>query len=164
MAATIETQTETPVYVGHVVHKDSTYLGDYDVAYYVTYLDSETLEFKQYGFGWEVARWDDVAIDAPQDEQDLWADEREIAKAKSMRAYRATQIRERQRDERIPFRGKVVRVVRGRKVPIGTEGVVKVRCESAYGYHPSWRVCLVTDDGVEHWTDERNVEVIAQSK
>lgn len=60
---------------------------------------------------------------------------------------------------------KPVKVVSGRKVPIGTIGVVfwvGMRNYSKYGNWWRWevRVGIRTDDGTTHFTAEKNVEVI----
>lgn len=54
-------------------------------------------------------------------------------------------------------RGKRIRVTRGRKVPIGTEGVVFWHGASAYGD----RVGFNDDQGETFWTAATNVEVLA---
>lgn len=53
-------------------------------------------------------------------------------------------------------KGKTVRVTKGRKVPIGTEGEVFWLGENRYG----WRVGIKDADGTVHWTAEANVEVV----
>ena len=53
-------------------------------------------------------------------------------------------------------RGKVVKVVRGRKVPVGTVGEVFWVGESRWGY----RVGLKDGEGNKHFTAETNVEVV----
>jgi hypothetical protein len=56
-----------------------------------------------------------------------------------------------------PAKGKVLRVVRGRKVPVGTVGVCVWLGSSAYGK----RVGIKDDQGKIHWTAYDNVEVSA---
>jgi len=65
--------------------------------------------------------------------------------------------REREREEAAaPRRGRTVRVVRGRKVPLGTTGTVGWYGETRYGI----RVGIDTDKGERVWTDANNVEVV----
>jgi hypothetical protein len=54
-------------------------------------------------------------------------------------------------------KGREVRVVKGRKVPVGTQGTVIWAGEGRYGR----RVGLKDADGTVHWTAESNVEVVA---
>lgn len=55
-----------------------------------------------------------------------------------------------------PSKGKAVRVVRGRKVPVGTEGDVIWYGDGRYGK----RVGIRDNNGTVHWTAAGNVEVI----
>lgn len=57
--------------------------------------------------------------------------------------------------------GKRVRVVRGRKVPKGTEGKVIWMGESRYGYKVTKRIGLKDEAGTVYWTALTNVEVVA---
>jgi len=63
--------------------------------------------------------------------------------------------------------GKVVRVVKGRKIPKGTVGTVKRLWSWKTGYS-EWtrkhRVLLTLEDGQEVWTDLQNVEVAEPEK
>lgn len=52
-------------------------------------------------------------------------------------------------------KGAPLRVVRGRKVPLGTTGRCIWSGEGRYG----WRVGLVDADGTAHWTSAANVEL-----
>lgn len=61
---------------------------------------------------------------------------------------------------------KEVRVVKGRKVPIGTTGTVfwiGMRNYSKYGYWWSWevRVGIKTAEGETYFTAENNIELVA---
>jgi len=62
-------------------------------------------------------------------------------------------------------KGKRVRVVKGRKVPIGTTGTITWKGEVNYGYH-SWdartRLGIRDDAGQQWWTDSHNVELAEQ--
>ena len=60
-----------------------------------------------------------------------------------------------EREAKAPGKGKVLRVVRGRKVPQGTEGRCFWYGKSAYGV----RVGIETATGERHFTDAKNVEV-----
>jgi hypothetical protein len=57
-------------------------------------------------------------------------------------------------DEKRPCRGCMARVVRGRKVPVGTVGTVFWMGEGQYGT----RVGLKDSTGQVHWTAASNVE------
>ena len=62
-------------------------------------------------------------------------------------------------------KGRMVKVVRGRKVPIGAIGVVFWMGEVNYDPYKRWgnatkRVGFKADDGETYWTDARNVEVL----
>lgn len=65
-------------------------------------------------------------------------------------------------------KGKKIKVVRGRKVPIGATGVVFWMGEVNYDpykrfYNSTMRVGFKGDDGETYWTDARNVEVVNPS-
>lgn len=53
------------------------------------------------------------------------------------------------------LKGQTVKVVKGRKVPVGTIGDVFWVGEGKYG----WRVGFEDHEGTTHWTDVSNVEV-----
>lgn len=64
-----------------------------------------------------------------------------------------------------PTVGKTVKVIKGRKVPIGTEGIVRWYGEAkAFSYydskHPTMRVGLQTAAGATYYTAASNVQVI----
>lgn len=63
----------------------------------------------------------------------------------------------RRAEEATPRRGKRVRVVRGRKVPVGTEGEVIWYGDKGWGL----RVGVRDDAGTVHWVDAKYVEVLA---
>ncbi len=56
------------------------------------------------------------------------------------------------------MKGKEIVVTRGRKIPIGTRGTAFWVGEGNWG----WRVGFTGTDGVEYWTDIRNVEVASE--
>lgn len=60
-----------------------------------------------------------------------------------------------------PSQGDRVRVVRGRKVPIGTEGELFWMKEQVYQGRTVMRIGVKDDAGVPHWTYLRNVEKVA---
>jgi len=60
------------------------------------------------------------------------------------------------RIKRTPAKGKTLKVVKGRKVKIGTVGLCIWAGSSNYGD----RVGIKTDDGQVHWTAASNVEVV----
>lgn len=64
-------------------------------------------------------------------------------------------------DARTPGKGKRVKVIKGRKVPIGTEGTVFWVGPDHYSRHGALRLGLKDDAGATHWTAASNVEVIA---
>lgn len=64
-------------------------------------------------------------------------------------------------DAAVPYKGRTVKVVRGRKVPKGTEGRVFWRGSSGYGRGLTYRIGLETAEGDKHFTAESNVEVTA---
>lgn len=65
------------------------------------------------------------------------------------------------------FAHKRVRVVKGRKVPLGTEGVVfwmgshdYSRYGDPWGIYTSYRAGIRADDGTVYWTAVDNIEVV----
>lgn len=88
--------------------------------------------------------------DAPEE---LLAQERA-----AFEAYEAKQAAERAAEEaKIPRKGRRVRVVRGRKVPQGTEGLVFWEGQTTYGL----RLGIKTDAGETVWTTANNCLAIA---
>lgn len=158
-----ETKSYDPEEIKHeglVVDIDSTYLGDCDSAYYAVYFDRETATFKQHSLGYTP---DGAKVDATEEVARAWEAEKAArqaaARAGAMRLNLAREMDQADADAATPWAGKTVRVIKGRKVPVGTEGVVKVRHEGQWG----WSVLITTADGAEVWTSDSNVEVIAQS-
>lgn len=130
---------------------------------------------------WEQDRWyavvlaDDGGYETVSLGSQRWASygcERDVATidagAEAVAAYEAVQAEKarqaaetaarlrREAAARRVEKGKKVRVVRGRKVPRGTEGVVIWRGRSNYG---GMRVGIKDAAGEVHWTAESNVEV-----
>lgn len=58
--------------------------------------------------------------------------------------------------EILAMKGETIKVVKGRKVPVGTEGVCFWVGENQYG----WRVGFSTAEGETCWTALSNVEVV----
>lgn len=66
-----------------------------------------------------------------------------------------------EREAATPYKGRHVKVVRGRKVPIGTEGVVFWYGRNKFGYNPNdMRIGFKDAQGTVHWTCADNVEVV----
>jgi hypothetical protein len=144
-------------HIGLVVDIGSSYIGDGDSHYWAVVFDPQSGEFTNVGLGYTSY---DAKVDAPKDLQSLY-DRIKAAKAELALANyaMATWLRyEREAEERLEWvtKGSVVKVVKGRKVPKGTVGTVKVNCEGQWGR----RVLLALADGTEVWTAEDNVEVL----
>lgn len=79
-----------------------------------------------------------------------------------MQAKRSSDYDKDKEDALFPaVKGKRVRVVKGRKVPKGTEGVVIWAQEQSYSYYDKgWRIGIKDDNGDVHWTAASNAEVI----
>ncbi len=147
----------TVEHVGMVVGVESTYQGDCDSLYYAVYFDADSAEFKTLCTGYTPAG---IEVDAPEAIMEAWTLE-QAAKAAARKAAAARtairrQMREAEVEAHTPSKGKTVRVARGRKVPVGTVGVVKVNCDGQWGR----RVLLTLEDGTEVWTAQSNVEVV----
>lgn len=86
------------------------------------------------------------------------------AKYEGWKARKVAEARaaEAAREAATPYRGKTVKVVRGRKVPLGTVGEVTWFGKGkSYGFRPAeTRVGLRTLDGTVYWTAAKNVEVV----
>ena len=145
---------------GLVVAVDSTYHGDGDSVYRAIYLDVETGTWGRCGGGYDS---EGIVVDAPEHLRKAYQQYVEASQALASANYSARRIAEdisRDRFESFtPRRGKIVRVVKGRKIPVGTEATVLVRTESQYG---GFSVKVALENGAEVWTNENNVEVIAE--
>lgn len=73
-------------------------------------------------------------------------------------------ITETEAESRTARVGKRARVVRGRKVPLGTEGTVIWVGPNRYRYYGPARVGLRDDAGAVHWTSESNLEFLAATE
>ena len=69
--------------------------------------------------------------------------------------WEAEAKRQTEAEAKMVRKGKTVRVIKGRKVPVGTEGVCIWHGDGKYGR----RVGIKTAAGEVHWTAETNVEV-----
>lgn len=68
---------------------------------------------------------------------------------------------------KIPHKGKFAKVIKGRKVPIGTTGeIIWYGTGKKYNYNdkPSMRVGIKDNNNAVHWTDANNVEVLHWEK
>lgn len=72
----------------------------------------------------------------------------------------AARAQEQARREIMALKGMEVEVVKGRKVPKGTKGVVFWVGESTFGYTTTWRVGFKTAEGEKHFTALSNVEAV----
>lgn len=151
---------------GLVVGYGDTYLGDGDSVWYVRIWNPVTKKEDHIGKGYvNAAPWKDDAVeyDATPEvkadwetwkaEQQRIIDQKQRENDEADRKYRAEQ------ELKTPRRGKVVRVVRGRKIPKGTEGRVFWYGRNNYG----WGVGIELADGSKVFTNPNNVEVIAQA-
>lgn len=120
----------------------------------------ETLNCGPIGFNWpQDMPWPNlgVTVDAPEVLKVLYEAHQEVKRqesaeeeSKRRQAYLAEKAKE-------PAKGKRVKVVRGRKVPIGTEGDCFWLGESRYGH----RLGLKTSAGETVWVDAKNCEAVA---
>lgn len=136
------------LYAGLVVGTGSNYHGDGVSSYYALVWDFEKNDIKSVYYGSDMGFDADAAVDAPVEiialyENQLWD------------ACRARQKYQAELQAKVPEKGKVLQVVRGRKVPIGTKGVCVWMGNSGYGM----RVMLIDANGNKHTTSIGNVEV-----
>lgn len=136
---------------------DSTFLalvyvpatGDYEsIAYCSTYCPG-----CDHGRGREVEGCCRAVVDAPAEVIERLAERRRVEIERSQ-AERARA--EMEQAWHTPARGAVVRVVAGRKIPVGYEGLVTWAGDSDYGP----RVRIRFDNGEEEFTSASNVEVL----
>lgn len=150
-----ESRTEVR-YKGYVVGERSAYHGDGDSFFYAIYFDVETSEFAEYCTGYTP---EGLVVDAPAEIMHAWEMEQAarkaagMAKAARMRITRA--IYDAEDEAATPRPGKTVKVVRGRKVPVGTVGTVVRTHDGEWGPR-----VLLSHDGREEWTSMSNVEVV----
>ena len=136
-----------------------------DSDFYAVVWDEETGQPKEVGYGttrfWTYYNHATVdATDEVRAKYDAWQAARraEIEKANA------------ERDAKIPYVNRHVRVVKGRKVPIGTEGTVFWYGQDQYARNTfrvfddgreGKRIGIRTDSGDKYFTAATNVEVIS---
>lgn len=152
--------TET-LYTGRVVGTGSTYIGDGESTYWAVVAERDG-SFEQVWYGSDRSSLGRAAIDAPPALLAAWADENTRRAAERAREYAVYQA---ERDQaaaaeyaRTPRVGSIVRVVRGRKVPIGIEANVFWVGDSNWGP----RVGIELSEEVREFIATANVEVISQ--
>lgn len=157
MALRISESGKTEVLLtGLVVDEWSQYLGDGDTIHGVVYFDEEAMGFKRYNTGW----WKpDYEVDAPEDVLALYRAEKALAAAQAEVDRKQDEVLRRLNEEATPSRGKRCTVVKGRKIPLGTEVEVLWAGETRWGY----RAKVLLPDGEEAWTDLWNLEVIRET-
>ena len=143
-------------HIGLVVNIGSTYIGDGDSHYWADVFNPETGQFETVGLGYTPY---DATVDAPADLQKIWDDLVAAKRASAMAAnalsaYARALETEAWHAEQVK-KGSWVKVVKGRKVPIGTVGQVKWEGEGQWG----WRV-LLDVNGEDVWTAGTNVEAL----
>lgn len=124
---------------------------------------------------WEMIRFAKVWDEAEGRVAKVWLDGRDrgevdataevLAKVEAWEAVQAAKraaeaarraAEEAERERRTVRRGKTIRVVRGRKVPLGTTGVCIWIGEGRWG----WRVGIKVAEDEVYWTAASNVEVV----
>lgn len=136
-----------------------------DVPYVILWVDGREVKLSRYnGPGYHRS---DVHIPYIPDEVDATPEVlEELAKERAARKVEADKqareaaekkrIEDEERERKAVKKGRMVRVVRGRKVPLGTQGVVFWMGESQWG----WRAGFKTADGEVVWIDAKNVEAV----
>lgn len=130
------------------------------VTYAVVAEDDGTYNTVCCGSGLDHRFGEDATVDAPAEVILLWKAHVELERVEAAeRQANADAAAEQARsaaEAKQPAKGKRVRVVRGRKVAKGTEGVCFWLGQSQWG----WRVGLKTDAGETVWVDARNCEAV----
>jgi hypothetical protein len=150
---------------GLVVDLGSHYMGDGDSTFLALVYNAATDDFDSiaycstycsrcdHGRGRELEGWCRAVVDAPDHLREKLAARRQA----TLEAEQAARARdEAERAWHTPARGAIVRVVAGRKIPVGLEGQVTWDGDSQYGP----RVRIRFDNGEEEFTAASNVEVI----
>jgi hypothetical protein len=132
-----------------------------DVRYVTVYTDAG--DFVDVAVGYKGS----FEVDAPAALVAKWEESKKLAaewaKVRAKVAAEREAVARAKREAATPYRGKTVKVVRGRKVPRGFVGEVIWYGEGKkYGYYGSapLRVGVKDATGTVHWTDAKNVEVI----
>ena len=151
---------------GLVLDIGDTYLGDGDSSYWVNVWDPIEKRPVSFGLGYypQVGPEGILELDATPEvkaEYDAYK-AAEKAKADAQRKiYEAEQARiKKEQEAALPKAGRRVLVVRGRKVPVGTEGTSFWYGDTQYGY----RVGIELKDGTKVFTAANNVEVVDNLK
>lgn len=112
----------------------------------------------EFGQSSQIASWELDATEAAIVEHAAYVERADrLARERAYEIAAARAKISREREAKAVRKGRRVRVVRGRKVPIGTEGVCVWVGEGTWGER-----CGVKDAaGVVHWTASKNVEAIA---
>lgn len=158
-----ETKTSDPVVLGEgaTVGYESTYLGDGDSSYWGVYFDFESGEFKNAGGGYTPSG---IVADASEPVKEAYAAKQAAERAAGQAKAAAIRLRQdyldAQYEAATPRKGKTVKVVSGRKIPVGTVAEVAWYGESNYG---GFRVALLID-GEKVYTASHNVEVVTQEQ
>jgi hypothetical protein len=95
-------------------------------------------------------------VDAPPEMIAAWETEKLRRKTEAEERERQRIIARAEAEAKIPRKGRTVRVVRGRKVPIGTVGMCFWVGNSGYGES----VGFTTAAGAKHFTAAKNVEAV----
>lgn len=148
---------------GLVVGYGDTYLGDGDSVWYVRIWNPVTKTEGHISMGY-VNAWpgnhENVVYDATEEVKAEWeawkAEQEKIRQQKEREAAERERKYRAEQEAKTPNRGKTVKVVKGRKVPVGLIGQVFWRGQTKYGY----RVGIEVMDGVRIFVAESNVEVV----
>lgn len=150
-----QTQLRNGGFAGSIVAIESHYLGDCQTDYSVYAWNAATLAVEYVG-GFQDYAPGHIKVDGPQwvvvfyaIAKDITRREHEIKRAAQKAADDA------ERESRIVRRGKLVEVVRGRKIPKGTVGTCFWVGECKFG----WRVGIELANGERAFTASSNVEV-----
>lgn len=148
-------------HVGAVVETGQTYLYDGEYTYWAVVANPDG-SFEQIHYGSTYPGYSTADVDAPAAAMAAWTTEKALreAEARKRAAEHAaeTERYEAEQRARTPRRGSIVRVVKGRKVPIGTEGTVFWAGDSTWGL----RIGL-DFGGQREFISADNVEVLSQT-
>ncbi len=103
-----------------------------------------------------------ATVDASDEIKALYAADQAVEEAKRILASAEAGREERLRDVRRPGRGKIIKAVKGRKIPVGTVGECTWFGESctSFGYQGSTTRVGMQVDGKVVYTDARNIQVV----
>ena len=151
------------LHAGHVVSLFDRYVGDGESVYGAIIWDPSTNEFDEVVFADDRGPRGPVAvIDAPAHVLQAWENELERRRLERRRVYTENERLRREEKEaeykRTPRRGSVVRIVRGRKVPIGIVGTVFWVGDSQWGP----RAGIESIERGREFIAMANIEVLSQ--